>query len=142
MKVVINRCFGGFGLSDVGYKYYAKLKGLTLYPETDPKYKSLDMTTYWTVPPNERPKEIVDWARAPIEERTAYNDAYTKSVLYCRDIPRNDPLLARTVEDLGSEIASGRFAELCVVEIPDGIDYEIDEYDGLESIHETHRSWR
>jgi hypothetical protein len=48
---------------------------------------------------------------------------------------------ARTaVEELGDK-ASGQFAELVVVEIPDGVDYEIDEYDGNEHIAEKHRTW-
>jgi hypothetical protein len=38
-------------------------------------------------------------------------------------------------------LASGGFASLKVVEIPDGIEWEIDEYDGKETIHEKHRSW-
>jgi len=28
-----------------------------------------------------------------------------------------------------------------VVDIPDDIEYEIDDYDGIESVHEAHRSW-
>ena len=37
--------------------------------------------------------------------------------------------------------ASGKFADLEVREIPDGVDWQIDEYDGNESIHEVHRTW-
>ncbi len=53
---------------------------------------------------------------------------------------RSHPLLIKVCEQLG-EKANGRFADLKIVEIPDGIEYEIDEYDGLESIHEKHQSW-
>ena len=28
-----------------------------------------------------------------------------------------------------------------IIEIPDDIEWEIDNYDGIESIHEKHRSW-
>ena len=58
-----------------------------------------------------------------------------------RDIERDDPVLVQVVEELGSETASGNYAKLKVVEIPDGVVYEIQDYDGQESIHETHRSW-
>lgn len=43
-----------------------------------------------------------------------------------------------------SKECAKRMAELgCkqAVEIPDGIEWELDEYDGLESVHECHRSW-
>ena len=35
----------------------------------------------------------------------------------------------------------GFCAELKIVEIPDNIGYDISEDDGIESIHEQHRSW-
>ena len=50
------------------------------------------------------------------------------------------PRLVECVETLGTK-ANGRFAELHVVEIPDDVDWFIDEYDGIESIHERHRIW-
>jgi hypothetical protein len=53
---------------------------------------------------------------------------------------RSDPLLVEAVETLGGE-ADGRSAELKVVEIPDGIQWEIDDYDGVEHINEVHREW-
>jgi len=53
---------------------------------------------------------------------------------------RNDPRLIACVEKLGDD-ARGNHAMLKVVEIPDGIEWGIMDYDGLESIHEKHRSW-
>lgn len=137
MKIVVNRCFGGFGLSSAAMHRYAELKGLTLYPERD----SL-LTTYWTCPPDQRPKILSgdDWYRASVEERRASNEAYNKAHLYDRDLDRTDPTLVQVVEELG-KAADGDFAKLRVVEIPDDVDWGIDEYDGNESIHEKHRSW-
>lgn len=57
------------------------------------------------------------------------------------DYDRTDPDLVAAVEALGSE-AGGSCAELSVVEIPDGIEWEIDDYDGNEFISECHRTWR
>jgi hypothetical protein len=54
---------------------------------------------------------------------------------------RSDPDLIRVIETLG-EKASGKCAKLEVIEIPDNVDWEIDDYDGIETIHEKHRSWR
>lgn len=57
------------------------------------------------------------------------------------DIDRNDQHLVRIVEELGDG-ANGRFAELKVVDIPDEVEWQIDEYDGLEWVAEKHRTWR
>jgi len=57
---------------------------------------------------------------------------------YDNDV-RTDKDLIEIVETIGKE-ASGRFARLEVVEIPDDVNWEIQEYDGYESIHEIHRS--
>ena len=32
MKIILNKCYGGFGLSKEAYELYAKKKGLTVYP--------------------------------------------------------------------------------------------------------------
>ena len=56
------------------------------------------------------------------------------------EVPRNDPLLIACVEALGKNV-NGMCSELAIVEIPDDIEYEIDDYDGIETIHEKHRSW-
>ena len=44
------------------------------------------------------------------------------------------------MEELGSKVNT-RYSELAVVEIPDDVEWEINEYDGWESIHEKHRVW-
>ena len=89
MKIVINRCFGGFALSEAAY---SKL-GLA-----------------WD------------------NNGSAYYDN------------RSDLKLIAVIEELG-KLASGSCAQLKVVEIPDGVSWEITDYDGLEEIHELHRSW-
>ena len=91
MKVVINRRFGGFGLSNEACEYL----GIS-------------------------PKEAYDYS--------SYN-------------MRTDPDLVDCVEHLGSERASGSFAKLKVVEIPDDVKWEITDYDGMEQVEEVHRVW-
>lgn len=85
MKVVINRCYGGFGLSEKAMKF-------------------LGVDSDWP------------------------------------DIARDDSKLVECVEKLGEE-ANGTYAELKVVEIPDDVNWEIGEYDGLEWVEEVHRRW-
>lgn len=53
---------------------------------------------------------------------------------------RTAPELVQVVEELG-EKANGSFANLIVVEVPDDVNWVIEEYDGYETIEEVHRSW-
>lgn len=112
MKVVINSCYGGYGLSETAMLKYAEIKGIKIYIK---KYKS--MTFYYTT--------------ETFEE---------ESFLSEDKIDRNDPALVETVEILGEE-ANGDFAKLKVVEIPDDIEWTIEEYDGIEHVAEVHRIW-
>jgi len=54
MKVILNKCFGGFGISPKAYKLYAEKKGIELYPyiEDNSNYISKKETIYnkvdWT----------------------------------------------------------------------------------------------
>ena len=50
------------------------------------------------------------------------------------NIPRTDPILVDIVEELGSQKASGRYARLCIRDLPLGTKYRIDEYDGRERV--------
>ncbi|HEX2652977.1 MAG TPA: hypothetical protein VHN11_04930 [Xanthobacteraceae bacterium] len=146
MKVVINKCFGGFGLSTAAYekliewgipvrKYMEQERG------EDGRYKPQ--------PLNEG-RVIFDRELTPMGENRLndiYHEYKGKSRMsdrywdtWTRD-SRDDALIVRVVEELGSKAASGVCAELAVVEIPDGVDYEIDEYDGREHIAEKHRTW-
>ena len=138
-KVVINTCFGGFGLSEAAMHAYAARKGITLYPEKS----EFGLTTYWTLPRGERPKTLTtkEWMRASQGEREASNKAHSESTIYERDIPRDDPDLVAVVDELGDK-ANGRCAALLVVEIPGDVNWEIDEYDGNEYVAEVHRTWR
>ena len=53
---------------------------------------------------------------------------------------RDDPILIQVVEQLG-KLAEDALAELKIVEIPNGIEWQIEEYDGKEWVAECHRTW-
>ena len=57
---------------------------------------------------------------------------------YGRDLERDDPVLVRVVEEGG---ASGGISSLKVIEIPEGVKWKIQEYDGAEWVAEAHRTW-
>ena len=139
-KIVINTCYGGFSLSEKGIEEYARFKGLTVYPEPDTRFKFLP-PTYWTVPTEERIKPLKGgWMDHTDEERQAYSETFASQTIYDCDIPRDDPSLVAAVEALGKE-ASGRCSTLKVIEIPDGVEWEIEEYDGKEWVAEVHETW-
>ena len=48
--------------------------------------------------------------------------------------------LISVIEKLGSQ-ANGDHSELKIVEIPDDVEYTIEEYDGQEWVAEAHRTW-
>lgn len=60
--------------------------------------------------------------------------------LYAWAIPRIDDNLISVIEELGHE-SWGKFSELKIVEIPDDVEWEIAEYDGVEWVAEKHRKW-
>jgi hypothetical protein len=140
MKVVINRCFGGFGLSHEAVMRYFEIKGITVYPEQGEGVWKF--WTYWTVKPEDRieSKEGEAFYSMSIEDRRAYNKLHSEQTVCPREIERNDPALVQVVEEMGSK-ADGDHAELAVVEIPDDVNYIVEEYDGMEHIAEAHRTW-
>lgn len=102
MKIVINKCYGGFGLSKAAIDLYCERK------QIDPGM----------------------W-----KETWGFYDQF-----HDREIERYDPLLVEIVEQLGDK-ANGKCAELAIVEVPDGIKWLLEEYDGKEWIAEVHRTW-
>ena len=136
MKIVINTCHGGFGLSEKAMKEYFRLKGWPFYVEEKPLFN-----TYWKVPLSERVKKEIDWNKATMEERIAYNEKFEEQTCYGRDIERTDPDLIRAIEIVGTEEASDSYSSLKIVEIPDDVEWQIEEYDGSEWVAEKHRTW-
>lgn len=151
MKVVINTCFGGFSLSPLAIQEIAKRKGKDCYffkhDYNSNTYSPLTleeaMEERWSVFAYTVPNPN-DYRLNEKDEDGLYRSANKRSEeisLDSRPENRSDPDLVAVVEALGKR-ANGSCADLAVVEIPDGVDYEIDEYDGNEHIAERHRTWR
>lgn len=103
MKIVINECYGGFGLSKEAQDMYCASKGI----------------------------EPGEW-----NPTWGFYDNFSDD-----GIPRNDAELIRIVETLG-ENSWGKHSELKIVEIPEDVNWYIEEYDGAEWVAERHRTWR
>lgn len=143
-KIVINAEFGGFGLSERAIIRYCELIGKKVYPIHHDTFKFI---TYSLVPPEERIDTSEKLAGAPLtwhemslEEKQAYNETYRKQTFTEREIARDDPILVQVVQELGS-VADGNHAQLKIVEIPDDVEWQIEEYDGNEWVAEKHRTW-
>ena len=148
MKVVINDCYGGFGLSRQGLTEYYRRKGVDTYffkqnygDESEGEYSPLTgedkesvFDNCFNVPnPNDFLNNDMD--------RETLNENWKKIHISYYDIERTDPILIEIIEEFGSEKISGECAELKIVEIPDDVEWHIGEYDGNEHIAENHRSW-
>jgi hypothetical protein len=133
MKVILNKCYGGFGISREGYELYCMKKGLTpnFYINDVPNYlikkKDCDNLSFYCF--------LKDYGDRILETEVDW-----KTHLYLNTSYRDDPILIEVVEELG-EKASGRFANLEVVDIPDDMDYVIDNYDGIETLHANVPTW-
>lgn len=118
-KIVINKRFGGFGLSDEAIRLYAKKKGIKIYPVTN---ENDSLVLYFLSP-----------AKTKEDQKNA-------EILKDWNIKRDDPALVEVVKELGKK-ANGTFCDLKIVEIPNNVKWEISEYDGKETIEEVHRKW-
>lgn len=145
MKVVINNCFGGFGLSAKGVLKYAELAGIKVYAYTDDRFgnweyhKEKSYTRIDNFDSLEKELFIVYWLTVDLG-KVAYDLPKSDGWLQVSDLKRDDPNLVKTVKLLG-KAANGYCAGLKIVDIPDGTDYVIEEYDGNEHIAEAHKTW-
>lgn len=120
MKVAINRCYGGFGLSPAAFEKILERKGID-YEKTPAKHAFRDNDSdYW------------------LAGQVGENDGYLSDYDFCQN--RSDPDLIAVIEELGEE-AWGWAAEIAIVDVPDDVKWHIDEYDGLEHVAEDHRTW-
>lgn len=142
MKVVVSRCFGGFGLSPQAKLLMLEKQGKQGYLYEKIYGKDYRDVTYNRIDDTKDKKGmsyyVVD---KDLGATVSDTEEFWKHHMGDYDIERDDPNLIAVVEELGSKEASDWAAKLEVVEIPDGIDWVIDEYDGNESVEEAHRSW-
>lgn len=145
MKVVINTCFGGFGLSEAAYEKLIEW-GVPVRKYIE---QQRDPETHLFKPEPLNDGEVIfDRELTPVGE-DSINDLYHRYKpnalggryweTWTRD-NRTHPLVVRVVEELGAT-ANGRCADLAIVEIPDGVEWHVHEYDGNEHIAENHRTW-
>jgi hypothetical protein len=109
-EIVLNGCYGGFSLSVEAYNVLVNEKG----------YDEREIVTDSFYPDNE-------FFNIESEDYEAY---------------RTHPDLIEVVKKLG-RMANGDLSSLRIVEIPDEVvekGYHINDYDGIETVHEYHWS--
>lgn len=111
-KILINTDVGGFFLSLEAKELYLKEKGFS-----------------YTVKKNEFSAFSQD-VIYPIELNNGFHQ-----------LLRDDPVLVRVFEQIGSERFSGLFSIIKMIEIPDNVKWIVCEKDGYEWIAERHRTW-
>lgn len=137
MKIILNKCYGGFGVSNIAYELYANKKGLKLYPywkdyKSNMFHKCVDMYN--------NKNTIIYYFIKDYGEHIHRDNINWNDLLYLDSEYRADPVLVEVVEELGED-ANGEYAKLVIVDIPDGLNYMIDEYDGIETLHEKVKVW-
>jgi len=139
-KVVINKCFGGFGLSYAGTMRYAEIKGMNLYAFSA-SYKE-GIKKFRLLKKNEAEAEegFIHYLKTPNWEEYEANNEPNELYFHGRDLQRDDPALVQVVEEMG-EKCWGRCAKLAIVEIPEDIEFTVENYDGQELVAEKHRTW-
>ena len=156
-KIVINKCYGGFSLSPLALKRWAELQGKMCYffrrdfngsnirhfsiTLKEAQKQSLFISAFTISNPDEYLSKDKEWYEMTRVEKVEDSKKFDEVYLSFTEIDRDNTFLIQVVEELGSEKASGRFSKLKIVEIPTGIDWEIEEYDGMETVGEKHRSW-
>ena len=129
IQVVINTKFGGFNLSDEVIEECIK-RGMKLTAWTeDGDYEDKDA-------------DFVEWETHSGDTKRICGSRYS----CCRESDkafRTHPTLLAAIRKVGVRKSSGRFCQLKIITIPfaDTNGWHIDEYDGMESVEEDHRSW-
>jgi hypothetical protein len=153
-RIVINACYGGFSLSPMAVRKWAEADGRECYffrheygdgeryvPITEEEASKGLFWCAFDVPDPNALFPQKDWREQTKEERESHSASYDKHALFGREIARDDPRLIDLIEMYGSDAVSGSCASLKIVEVPDGVDWEIQEYDGNEWVAEKHETW-
>jgi hypothetical protein len=136
-EIVINNCFGGFGLSYAGVMKYAELAGIQVFGYADDWTDGYSMNAPVVRASSSSPS-VIYWLTNDLGDVITRDDLNNRGEwFHDRDIPRDDPNLIKVVRMLKKK-ANGTCASLVIKKIPNDVNWQIEEYDGNEHIAEQH----
>lgn len=122
MKIAINKSCGGFCFSDEGYRWLIDEKG-------------------WIVTTYCYGRKLID----PDARIVRTNNYGLQFITEDERKLRIDSDIIEAIELLGPKVNyiadRMRISNIEIVEIPDGVEWEISEFEGKEHIAEKHRTW-
>lgn len=139
MKVAINACYGGFSLSKEAIRMLYKMGCKYVHKMSPEQYYGIGWATRFEEDKKSDSEynPVIEGDSIIVEDIRGF---YSIDTDECEYSPRADKMVIEVIEKLGDK-ANGMCAKIKIVEIPDGVNWTIDEYDGMESIHEKHREW-
>ncbi len=141
MEIAVNKCFGGFSPSMRAYREYLKLKGKKSFFYKQTKFDFKDEKEEHTRIDNIDKKESGLFSCYSKDFGKKTNKLDGRYFVYLRDDKlRIDKDFIKVVKKLKKKVNTS-VSDIKIIKIPDGIDWEIDNYGGVESIHKEHRSW-
>ena len=138
MKIILNKSFGGFRASYAAHKLYAKKK----YGIDEIFAYKWEMDGYYKT--DKTDCIFMFYAVKDLGDFISHKDVSKVSEFFdLSSYEREDPVFVEVVEELGTEAASGTYAELVVVDIPEEVakDYIIDDYGGIETLYKRVQKW-
>lgn len=135
MKVVINKCYGGFGISRLALLELIKMKSKVVEKtKVEDYFKNNldDLKRFKPFKEGYKQHEFIDgWL---------IKDGVIFTVEEHDNNFRTNSDVIKVVKKL-KEKANGDHAELEIINVPNNVEWEIEEYDGIEWIAEKHRTW-
>lgn len=146
MKVVINDCYGGFGLSYEALYRLIQMNSKVIKKMSIEEFTNGRLKTFKDIVKEDKwlkYREYKDGFYVDDFGSAMYKDDYVYFLDDDRKVRskvRSHPDLIKIVEEMGDK-ASDKLSKLRIIEIPDDVKWEIEEYDGMEWVSEKHRIW-
>jgi len=135
MEIAVNKCYGGFKLSEEAILELIKMNSDLVKKSKLSEWEKdgLDFSSRLELFKDGFRKHRFYHLLEKDGEIYSYDRAYNYKNRTHQD-------LIKVIKKLKNKVNTS-VSKIEIIQIPDDVDWEIDKYDGIESIHEKHRSW-